>query len=660
VYRRHLACLFPLLIAASTPAAAQTSTEELKLMSLEQLTRVEVTTVSRMPEPAAGVPAALFVITQDDIRRSGATSIAEALRLAPGVQISQINGGTWAIGVRGFADRLARSMLVMIDGRPVYSPLFAGTYWETQDTLLSDIDRIEVIRGPGGTLWGANAVNGIVNIITKPAEQTQGLSLIASAGTQDRAVVGARYGGTRGNASFRGYARFVDRTSEFHPDGNGFDGWRSGQAGFRSDWKLAGDRIATVQGDVYDARLGERPTVALYTAPYARTSNMKAPLSGGNLLARLGGPARGGEYQVQVYYDRTNRHEIPVGEQRDTFDVDFQQSHRLFERNRLNWGLDYRVTSGRIMAVTPTFFTPNTRTDSLVGAFLQDEFSLVPDRGQITVGSKIEHNGYTGAEVQPTARLRWTPSDRQTVWSAVTRAVRTPSRVETDYSTTSFIDLSGTPPTVPTFVRLQPDPGFVSEKLTSYELGYRGRPMTSMSITASAFRNHYDDLLSTDLLPQFSEADRLIIPVTFGNGVHGWSRGVELTADVRARSWWRITANYSYLTVDAAKDPDGSDVSQVATYEGTVAHHQFQLASSLDLRGGWSLDGAVRRISRLASGAIPAYATANVRVARQLGSGLEVWFAGQDLLQRRHVEWPSAGGTVAIERSVSLGLAWRR
>ena len=241
----------------------------------------------------------------------------------------------------------------------------------------------------------------------------------------------------------------------------------------------------------------------------------------------------------------------------------------------------------------------------------------------------------------------------------MTRAVRTPSRVETDYSTTSFLGLTGTPAAIPTFVRLQPDPDFISEKLTSYELGYRGRPMASVYVTVSGFYIQYQDLLSTDALTPFDEADRHILPVTFSNGVHGWSHGAEATADVRARSWWRITANYSYLTVDAAKDPGGLDVSQVRNYEGTVAHHQLQLTSSVDLRRGWSLDGAVRHVSALAVGPIPAYTTANVRVARQLGNGLEISLVGQDLLQRRHIEWPSSGGAIAIERSAYVRLSWR-
>jgi iron complex outermembrane receptor protein len=260
-----------LLICAFTARGlGQTSTADLKRMSLQDLLGIEVTTVSRVPEQTSEVPAAVFVITRDDIRRSGATSIPEVLRLAPGLQVARITGGTWAIGIRGFADRLARSMLVMIDGRAVYSPLFAGTYWESQDTLLSDIDRIEVIRGPGGTLWGANAVNGIINIITKPAKDTQGLLLNAGTGSEERGSGSIRDGETSGSLSYRGYVKGFNRGPEFHADANNYDGWRAGQGGLRLDWGAAATRALTVQGDVYDGRLGERPSVVSYASPFTR------------------------------------------------------------------------------------------------------------------------------------------------------------------------------------------------------------------------------------------------------------------------------------------------------------------------------------------------------------------------------------------------------
>ena len=648
-------------LVVPSAVAAQTSTQDLKRMSLEDLLNVDVTTVSRGPEPTMRVPAAVYVITQDDIRRSGATSLPEALRLAPGVQVARINAGTWAIGMRGFADRLARSMLVLIDGRAVYSPLFAGTYWETQDTLLEDVDRIEVIRGPGGTLWGANAVNGIINIITRSARESAGVVASVGGGSHDRAFVGARYGGSAGAAwDYRVYGKAIDRGPHFHPAGLDYDGLRLGQGGFRADWSPADGRVVTIQGDVYTARLGQRPTVTSYTPPFAEASDLNAPLSGGNLLARWAGQVgQEARFQLQAFYARTNRDERPVRENRDTFDVDFQQTPPAWGSHQLVWGMGYRATSGRITATPPTAFVPESRTDSIYSAFLQDEIGLLPDRVRLTLGSKLEHNDYSGFAFQPGLRLLWTPTADHALWSSVTRALRTPSRVETDYTTSSLLN-----PAVPMFVRLLPNPEFAPEELVAYEAGYRLRPASSVFVSFSAFYNQLDDVLSTEALPAFQEPAanpaRVIVPVTFGNGLHGSSYGTEISTDVRATDWWRWTANYSYVRIQLSRKPGSLDASQERRNEGLSPRHQLQLQSSVDLPGGWSLDALARHVSELPAGPVPAYTTADVRLSWQVTPQLELAVSGQDLADDRHVEWPSAGGNIGIRRSVFAGLTWRR
>jgi iron complex outermembrane receptor protein len=647
------------LLIPVAPARAQSSTLDLKRLSIQELLDIPVTTVSRLPEETMNVPAAVFVITHDDIVRSGARSIPEALRLAPGLQVARINAGTWSIGMRGFADRLARSMLVLIDGRAVYSPLFAGTYWEVQDTLLSDIDRIEVIRGPGGTLWGANAVNGIINIITRAAGDTQGWLAGVGGGSEARAMAGLRYGGRSGALDYRAYAKVRDDAAEFHADGSDFDAWQTVQAGFRGDWAIAPDRAFTLQGDAYGGRLGSRPALTTYAPPYSVSTNRKAPLSGGNVIARYSGTTDTSGFQLQAYYDRTSRREVPVAEDRDTLDLDFQQTLRPSDRHVLVWGSGYRVTSGAISAVLPTAFTPARRTDNLFSAFLQDDVVLVADRWHLTAGSKIEHNAYSGVEVQPTLRLLWTPARRHTLFGAVTRAVRTPSRVETDYTTTSF--LSAAP--APTFVRLLPNPSFVSEKLVAYELGYRMRTERAY-LTASGFYNHFTDLLGTDLVDRFTEGDeanpRTILAVQFANGLHGASYGAEITGDVRLVAWLRLTANYSYIDVTMNKDPGSRDVSQVNRYENLVAHHQTQAGLSLDLGRGWSADVFGRYISSLAAGPVPAYGTMDVRAALAITPRVRIAVVGQDLLDRQHLEWQSGATTASIRRSVYASLAWTR
>jgi iron complex outermembrane receptor protein len=640
-------------------ASAQ-SPDELKRMTLNELLNVEVSTVSRVPEATALVPAAVHVITQDDIRRSGATSIPEALRLAPGIHVARIDAARWAIGVRGFADRLARSMLVLIDGRAVYSPLFAGTYWEVQDTPLVDIERIEVIRGPGGTLWGANAVNGIINIVTRRAQDTHGLVVRTGAGAGGFAQATVRHGGALGQSGdFRTYVKGFTRGPAFHRDGQDYDDWRMAQAGFRADWSRGAARGLTVQGDVYRGELGQRAPLASFSPPFLSVSNRDAPLSGGNLLARWRSGSSGrGDVQVQAYYDRTRRDEVPVRETRDTFDADFQQTLRRWSPHAVSWGLGYRVSAGRIGTAGPTAFTPGDRTDHLVSGFVQDEISLVPDRFRVALGGKVEHNSYSGIEFQPSGRFTWTPDPQNTVVGSVTRAVRTPSRVETDYSTNSLVNPSG-----PIFVRLLPNPDFVSEKLTAYELGYRVRPGGSLYLTVSAFFNHLNDTLSTELLPTFVEASpapaRLILPVTFANGLHGSSYGTELTADVRPAAWWRVTASYSHLQIEMTRDPGSRDVSQERRYEGLSPAHMGHVQVSVDLPEGWSVDWLLRGASRLRAGQVPGYATSDVRVGWRVSRHLELGVVGQNLHEARHREWASDGPGIEIERNVHVLLTWR-
>ena len=646
------------VIAAS--AHAQTA-GELKRMSLEELADLNVRTVSRAPEATRLVPAAIHVITQEDIRRSGAHSIPEALRLAPGVQVARISAGTYAIGIRGFADRLARSMLVLIDGRAVYNPLFAGTYWETQDLLLDDVEQIEVIRGPGGTLWGANAVNGIINIITKPAAATRGTQVMAGSGTSEPAFASVRYGAAAGDAwNYRVYAKAFNRTSQYHADGLEYDGLRSGQGGFRADWSGSGDRSFSVHGDIYDARLGTRPTITTYTPPYGITAERDAPLSGGNVVARYALPVGRSRVEAQAYYMRSHRDEIPVAETRDTFDLDLQQTAPRWRRHQFVWGVGYRLTSGDITAIAPSAFTPETRTDHLYSAFGQDDLEVVPSRLRVIVGTKVEHNDYSGGALQPGARLLWTPATSHSAWASVTRAVRTPSRVETDYTTTSLVSAA-----TPTFVRLLPNPDFRPETTIAYEAGYRARPLSSVSVTLSGFYNALDDVLSTDSAAPFVEPpaspSRLVVPVSFRNTLHGNSKGAEVSADVRATDWWRWTGYYAYVKIDMIKDADSRDVSQVRRNEGLSPRHQVFVQSSIDIAPDWTFDASLRHVSALPAGPIAAYTTADVRLAWRVHPTLELAVVGRDLGQAHHVEWPSgAGGNIGIRRSAYVSLAWQR
>jgi iron complex outermembrane receptor protein len=639
-------------------AAAAQSTDELKRLTLEELLDTKITTVSRMPERAAELPAAVHVITQHDIRRSGATTIPEALRLVPGLHVAQIDSARWAIGIRGFADRLARAMLVLIDGRAVYSPLFAGTYWEVQDTLLADVERIEIVRGPGGTLWGANAVTGIVNIVTKSAAATSGLLVDADAGSRGYGSGSVRYGGTLGSrGAYRVFVKTFHRGAQPSTAATAFDEWHVTRAGGRADWTRANGHTFTVDGDAYGGRLGQRAAVTTLEPPYQDVFANDAPIGGGHALFRWSGSTPARDFQIQTYFDRTRRDEIPVSETRHTFDIDVQRTERRFARQAISWGAGYRVTSDVLRTVPPTVFTPEDRTDQVFSAFVHDEIALASTL-RVSAGSKFEHNDYSGFEVQPSGRVMWSPATAHTLVGSLTRAVRTPSRVETDYSTASPVASTG----LPTFVRLQPNPDFVSERLTALEAGYRVRVHPALYVTASSFYNWHHDQLSTDLLTPVIETApppvRLILPVRFGNTLRGRSYGGELTADWRPWQGLRVTGHYANLRIEMQRDPDSSDVSQERRYEGGSPRHQAALNASVDVTDEVMVDWHFRYVGELRSGPVPAYATSDLRLGWIAARGVELELVGRNLHEARHIEW--AGSTSEIARSVYAGVTWRR
>jgi iron complex outermembrane receptor protein len=429
----------------------------------------------------------------------------------------------------------------------------------------------------------------------------------------------------------------------------------------RGDWSLQEGRTLTLQGEAYAARFGRLETATSYEPPFAQASARRAPLSGGHLLARWAGRVgAGAQFQLQAFYDRTRRDERPVAETRDTFDLDFQQRQPRWGRHDLTWGAGLRFSSGRIGAIEPTRFDPSSQTDRLFSAFVQDEVSLASRRLQLTAGLKVERNDYSGFELQPSGRLAWTLDPANTLVMSVARAVRTPSRVEIDYTTTSLVN-----PATPAFVRLLPNPGFQAEELVAYEAGYRARPAGWAYVTASAFFNQLDDVLSTELATPFVESSpgppRLVFPVSFRNGLHGNSHGVELTADLRPAAWWRSAVNYSLLRVRMTRDAGSQDVSQERRYEGLSPRHLVHVRSGVDLPRGVSVDWLLRYASALPAGPVPDYTTSDVRVAWRPSARVELALVGQNLHRPHHVEWPAEGSsTVRIQRSGYVSLTWRR
>jgi iron complex outermembrane recepter protein len=636
-----------------------------KDLTLQQLGDVEVTTLSKAPEQVRKTAAAIYVITQEDIKRSGATTIPDALRLAPGVEVARIDSSKWSIGIRGFGSRLTRDVLVLIDGRTVYTTMLAGTYWEVQNMVLDDVDRIEIIRGPGGTIWGPNAVNGVINIITKSSKNTQGTLVSTGGGDLEQGFFNARYGGgDNKNFNYRVYALGFDRGPEYHPDGRNFDRWRAAQGGFRTDWTSDRDTV-TVQGDVYDEGAGESVTATSYTAPYSQTLDGTALLSGANVLARWQRTmGKGEDFQIQAYYDRTNRHEPNFIDNRDTLDIDFLDRFRLPGRQQISWGLGARVSRGYDPQVfSGLVFSPVERSDRLLTAFFQDEIELVENRLTLSVGTKFLRTNFTGLQLQPSGRLLWTPTDKQTLWASFTHAVRTPSDAERNFFLSGYI---GTSQGLPFFARFNANPNFRSEQLNGYETGYRRLLGPKVYVDIAAFYNHYSDLFSEDITgAPFVENNppptHLLLPAEFGNGLFGTTRGVEIAPEWQAFSFWRLGASYSFLQMEIRKSPNSQDVGTAPGIEGSSPRHQVGAQSDFDFAKHFNIDLTYRFISALAAEKVNAYSTTDARFAWQFIPHFELSVVGQNLLQPHHAESAGdPGPLVGIKRNVYAQVTWKQ
>lgn len=663
-----------LLAAGASPLRAQAppsdpvltaQANDLKNMSLEQLSQIEVTTPSRQPEKVLNTPSAIYVITADDIRRSGFTSIPEALRLAPGVEVARIDTDKWSIGIRGFGSRLTRDVLVLIDGRTVYTTLLAGTYWEVQDTMLEDIDRIEVIRGPGGTIWGPNAVNGVINIITKRSTQTHGALVSAGGGNQQQGFVNARYGGGDDRLSYRIYGKSFNRAPEYHSDGRDFDTWRSVQGGFRMDWQKTNRERFTLQGDIYYQHAGESVVATSYTQPYQQVIDAPAVLSGGNILGRWDHTiSDSNSFQVQVYYDRTNRHEPNFADLRDTFDLDYVHHYR-WRRQMLTWGLGTRFSIGNdIQVVSGLTFDPARRLDDLVTAFVQDEIGIIEKKLTLTIGSKFLHTNFAQFRPEPSARLLWTPTNSTSFWAAATHAVRTPSDAEHDFFLSGF--LGSLPSGEPFFARFNANRSFRPEQLNGYELGYRQLLAKDLYVDIASFYNHYSDLFSEDITGAPFQEDNpppthLLLPAQFGNGLMGDTKGVEVAPEFRPLPWWRLRASYSYLHMNIHKSANSLDIGSAPIINGSSPEHQLFAQTSFDIGKKFDLDLDYRYVSPLPQKMTPAYSTADARFSWQLSKQFDFELVGRNLLQPHHFEYmDDPGPLVGIKREGIVKLTWTR
>ncbi len=616
VSRQGYLTMFAMLVVAAGTAGAQGQQDTvpsvaLKKLTLDELMNIEVTSVSKHPEKLTTTASAIQVITGEEIHRSGATTLVEALRLASNLLMAQTNSHDWAITARGFNgaplanNTLADKLLVLIDGRTVYTPLFGGAFWDVQSVLLEDIDRIEVISGPGGTLWGANAVNGIINVITKRSQESQGVYVSGTGGSLLHDLGDVRYGGKLGSdLAFRVYGQRTDHNSTYLPDGTyANDAWNMTQGGFRIDYSPSEENGLTLQGDLYGGREGV-PTAT--------------KVDGQNVLGRWTHTfSDQSDLRAQLYVDRTWRR-LPSSGFRDhlkTYDADVQQRFPISTRHQLLVGVGYRVMQDNVHNSAPLSIVPEERTMQLFNAFIQDEVTLLPRRLQLTLGSKFEHNGFSGAEWQPSVRMAWTPTGRQTVWGAVSRAVRSPSRFDADISTPGIIG----------------DTTFQAERVLAYELGYRIQPADRISLSLAAFYNRYDDLRSVNVNP--TPPPIFVI----ANGQRGDSRGVELSGNLQITDWWRLRGGYTYFTKQLRATT--AVVPGSAALEGNDPNNQTLLQSMMDLPAHVQCDVVARHVGTLPLPTIPAYTSADVRLGWQ-HRAVELSVVGQNLLDGpRHREF---------------------
>lgn len=613
------------LLLPGPRARAQTNDEvqhpeALKRMSLEELFDLEVTTVSQRPESLSKTAAAVHVVTQDDLRRIGAQNIPEALRDIPGVEVARIDSRQYAVTARGFNGSVANKLLVLVDGRSVYTPLFSGVFWDEQDVFMEDVEQIEVVRGPGATVWGANAVNGVINVITKNARDTQGLLAMGGGGNAEQGFGGARYGGTIGTTGFfRVYGKHLDREAAIRPDGtDAGDDYRMTQGGFRVDWSAAAADFS-LQGDAYGGS-AHQPT----------TDDIE--LSGGNAVAhwtrRLSATSN---LQLLAYYDRTDR-DIPsvFREILDTYDVQLHHRFAPLPRHDFVWGLGFRYIDDDV-GNSPTFaFLPPRVWHRLFSGFLQDELTLMENRLRLTLGSKIEHNDYTGTEYLPSGRLAWTPTAAHTVWAAVSRAVRTPSRIDRDL----FV------PESPPYL-LAGGSDFQSEVLQAYELGYRVQGAHDVTASLATFYNDYDKLRSLEAGP----------PAYLANGLEGRSYGVETEATWQASEWCRLEAGYTLQRLELERKPGSTDLSQAAQ-EGDSPRHRTFVRSTFVLPHDLDLDLTLRYSGELPHQQVPDNLDGDVHLGWRPTPTLDLGIYGRSLFDPRHVEFGTPASRREVERSV--------
>ena len=643
---------------------AQDSQSDLMRLDVEDLLKIKVTSVSKREQPLSRTAAAVFVVNQEEIRRSGATNIPDILRMVPGVDVEQIDANAWAISIRGFNSRYSNKVLVLIDGRTVYTPSFSGVYWEQIDMPVENIDRIEVIRGPGSTVWGANAVNGVISIFTKSAKQTRGGMVTAATGTQLHALGTAQYGGGIGSrGAYRVFGNYFNIGNNATANGSAADDhWHRSHIGFRTDRDLGERDSLMLQGDVFANNAFQTRLPGFISTPFDQTFTQPLDTAGGDILARWNHTTAGGsQTTLQTYYDSYRRTDFAVPETLRSFDVDFQHHVSIGDRHDLVWGLGYRVNRSALAAGYSIHMLPPSRTDRLYSGFIQDEIRL-SDSLWFTLGTKLEHNPYTGLETEPSARLLWNPpGSSHAVWAAAGKSIRQPARADNAI----VADMENVPlaPGMVQVVRLYGNPEIRNEELRDFEAGYRGTLTKSLSIDVSSFLSIYRRLETAEPQNPVFEPGlpfKVIVPLLYDNKAHAIDYGGEASLKWNVNSRWQIAPGYSHLHVAIQKDATsrGFEMFSLPT---CFPQKMFTLRSTVNVTRTVEFDQSLHYTARLPGGAIPGHTRVDVRLAKRLAESGEVSLVGQNLLRPRTVEYGDCYGVIGTlaPRSVYAKLTWR-
>ena len=665
---RALACELVLIVLPMLTAQAQNALPDLTSLKIEDLMNVDVTSASKKEQKLSQVPGAIFVITTEDIRRSGATNIPDLLRMVPGLEVAQINPSTWAISARGFNGQYSNKLLVLIDGRTVYTPTFSGVFWDAQDVPLDLIGRIEIIRGPGATVWGTNAVNGVISIITKSARDTQRGLVTANGGTLEHIGGMIRYGGQLGHRG--AYRVFTDGFEMGHyltPEHqNGEDDWYLFHGGFRADAQVSAKDSLMLEGEAIRGNAGERTnSIVSLQPPLNATLDLRDRFSGWSVLGRWERAiSPGSETSLQIYFDRSNRSDTTYGLGLNTFDLDFQHHVHWGRRQDFVWGLGYRVSSDQTADDFPISFQPQDLVTQIFSSFVQDEIAIRPHRLYVSLGTKLEHEYYNQFNLQPSARLTWTPDDRDTFWAAMSGAQRTPSRVETSIRY-NVAALPG-PDSLPILASVFGNTNQLNERLIATEAGFRKQLSDRLSFDSAAFFNQYHNLASHEPGAPGIEADppplHLLVPEYFANLIHGETHGIEIFANMKLTSRWTLSPGYTFLTMHLRREAGGMDLATAPDTEGGSPNQQAQLRSNVNFPWHWQWTTSAYFVGRLQAQSIPSYTRLDSNLAWQASEKISLGLVGQDLLRNLHQEYAGPDLTVLsslIRRSAYARITWR-